>query len=99
MKTLSIIGRIGQDPQFKSEKYDLAKFTVACNEKQNGKEETTWVRVTVFGKLATVVRDYAHKGDKIFCSGNCNLYTFKDLVASTIELLSEKKAAEDDVPF
>lgn len=53
----------------------LASFTIACTEKWKDKasgemkEQTEWVRCSVFGRLAEVCSEYLKKGSKVYIEG------------------------------
>lgn len=111
MKTLSIIGNVGREPELKTlGQYEVETFSVAVTEKVKGENVTEWIRVSAFGKLSEIVEKFVHKGSKIYVSGNLNINRYTDkngtdhtdigITAEKIELLdSKKKEQQDDVPF
>lgn len=68
-----IIGLLGRDPELRytPDGKPQTSFSVATS-RYTGKDtapETTWWRVTIYGKNAETVSKMAHKGTKIFCTG------------------------------
>lgn len=73
---LQLIGFLGADPVYKVTEggREVASMNVACNRKfttasGEKKEETIWYRVSVWGKLANIVRDLGKKGALVFVEG------------------------------
>lgn len=73
-------GTLGQDPELKTSKSGKpwASFSVAIDEASE--EATTWVRVAVFGQLATRLYPELKKGTEVYCEGRLRLnsWTGKD---------------------
>lgn len=63
-----IVGNVGRDPKVNhtSNGTKVANFSVAVNDY---KDETTWVTVTVWNKLAELVEQYVRAGSKVLCEG------------------------------
>lgn len=88
-------GRLGDNPDVKTfDNGKVANFTMAINESRvdaNGqrKEYTEWVKFSAFGKLADLVAQYLHKGDKVFCEGSLRArkYTRKDGVETVVSYI------------
>lgn len=73
---LVFVGNLGGDPdlRFTPQGDPVCTFSVACNRKWTGKdgtaaEETTWYRVTVWGKLAEACNQYLLKGRQVLVEG------------------------------
>lgn len=70
MNNVALIGRIGRKNELKTygKKKDgsVISINVAINE---GKDLTTWVTVTAFGKTAEVINQYFDKGERIGITG------------------------------
>jgi len=73
---LIIIGNLGRDPEqrFLESGKAVTSFSVATSEKWTGQdgqpqERTVWWRVSAFGKLAEICKDYLHKGSKVYVEG------------------------------
>ena len=75
---VTLIGRLGQDPEirFTGEGNAVASFSVATNESWKSKdgniqERTEWTKVTVFGATAEkYVQPYAKKGTLVYVEGS-----------------------------
>lgn len=74
-----IIGFLGQDPEMRYTPggQAVANFSVATNRKWTGKdgqkkEETTWFRISAWGKRAEVCNQYLNKGSKVQIIGRMN---------------------------
>jgi single-strand DNA-binding protein len=72
----TFIGRLGNDP----ETLTMPNGTAVCNlslavgddyKDKNGQkvEQTEWVRVSAFGKLAEIMAQYLKKGSKVYIAG------------------------------
>lgn len=83
---LIIVGNLGRDPEARFTQGGLAicKLSVAVTERvKDGdawKDETEWVRVTVFGKTAENAAQYLQKGRQVYVEGRLksSKYTDKD---------------------
>lgn len=78
MNIITLIGRVGRDPEIKTfESGDkIANFSLATSEKWKDKksgerkEKTEWHNITVRGDgLVGVVESYVHKGDMLAIKG------------------------------
>ena len=97
---LIIIGNLGSNPgqRFTPNGDPVTSFSVATSRKYGEKDETTWFRVSVWGKQAESCNTYLHKGSKVLvegrlksgADGNPNVYQRKDGTwASSYELTAE----------
>ena len=74
------VGNLGQDPEMRymPDGQAVTNFSVASNRRWTDKttgeprEETTWVRVAAWGKLAETVNQYLSKGRKVLVEGRLN---------------------------
>ena len=81
-----LIGNLGQDPDVRSlpNGDPVATVSLATSEtwkdKQTGEkqERTEWHRVVFFGKVADVVKQYLHKGSKIYVEGKLRTRKWQD---------------------
>lgn len=82
-----IVGNLGKDPEIRATQdgREIASLTVATSEswkdKSSGerKEKTEWHRVVIFNEnLVRVVRDYAHKGSKLYIEGQIATRKWQD---------------------
>ena len=114
---LIIIGNLGSNPEmrFTPNGDPVTTFSVATSRKYGEKDETTWFRVSVWGKQAESCNQYLHKGSKVLvegalkadAQGNPRTYERKDGTwgasfegtASAVKFLSGKDEPADDVPF
>jgi single-strand DNA-binding protein len=84
VNSCTFLGNVGKEPEVKSTGGGtlVANFSLALSErtKVNGEwqEKTEWVNVVAFGKTAEVVRDYAHKGDKLYIDTRMQTRTWDD---------------------
>lgn len=98
MKTLSIVGRLGQDPEVKFANSGTAilNLSVACDyqKKADGggyERATLWVRVIVFGKRAESLQKILLKGMRVATSGDLQLNEFTNREGekrTTVELIA-----------
>jgi len=107
-QNITIIGNLGRDPELKftADGKAVANFSVATSRKYGEKDETTWFRVSVWGKQAESCNTYLSKGSKVLVEGrlksnsdgNPNVYQRKDgtwassyeVVAESVKFLSGK---------
>lgn len=81
----NFIGRCGQDPEIRYTPSGtaVANFTLAVNEQYKDKSDkviqfTEWVRVTAWARLAEIIGEYCHKGDRLFISGRMKTRSWED---------------------
>ena len=75
-QTLIFIGNLGKDPEmrFTPGGQPVTTLSVATNRRYNGVNgqpvrETTWFRVTVWGKQAEACNQYLHKSSRVLVEG------------------------------
>ena len=81
-----IIGRLGRDPEvrYMPGGEAVCNFSVATAEKWKDKasgevkEETTWHRITAFGRQAEIVGEYLRKGSLVFIEGKMTQRAYAD---------------------
>ena len=74
---LIITGNLGQDPEMRymPDGQAVVNFSVACNRKWTNQgtgeqqEETTWFRVSVWGRQAEAANQYLSKGRQVLIEG------------------------------
>ena len=109
---LILIGNLGKDPEMKytTGGDPVTSFSVATS---GYKDETTWFRVSVWGKQAESCNQYLRKGSKVLVEGRLKaeppVFQKKDgtwassyeVTAENVRFLSGKDepAVTDDVPF
>ena len=72
-----LVGNLGKDPEvrFLQSGNPVANITLATSrqwrDKDSGeqKENTEWHRVVFFNRLAEIVKDFLHKGSKVYIEG------------------------------
>ena len=80
----TVIGHLGQDPELRytqdhlGNQLPVVNCSVATPHKRQGKEITTWWRVSMFGKRAEIVAQYLRQGDPVLFSGEPVLSPWTD---------------------
>lgn len=87
-----LLGFVGKSPEIRSMNNgkEVALFSLATSEswkdKQTGekKEKTEWHRIVVYGNLVNIVKNYVHKGSKLYINGKIQTrkYTNKQGIES-----------------
>lgn len=74
------IGRLGRDPEsrFTPDGMQIASFSIAVGRKYKDKEETEWVNIVAFGKLAEICAEYLSRGKQIYVAGRLNTQKYQD---------------------
>jgi single-strand DNA-binding protein len=74
--TILIVGRLGRDPEmrYSPSGQAVANFNLAANRQHiesnsQAVKETTWFRVTTWGKTAETCDQYLHKGSLVLVEG------------------------------
>ncbi|ELL0578562.1 single-stranded DNA-binding protein [Vibrio cholerae] len=83
---VTLIGNLGSDPdvRYMPSGSAVATLSIATSEtwrdKTTGeqKEKTEWHRVTVFGKLAEIARDFLKKGSQVYVEGELRTKKWQD---------------------
>ena len=74
MLNMTAHGNLGRDPELKqTDKSQVASFSIAA---RTGKDQTTWIDCSVWGKRADTVMEYLHKGDRVTVVGSGRIRTF-----------------------
>ena len=107
----TIIGNVGKDPvlRYTPNGKEVCDISVAVNKVRGDDKSTDWWKVTCWGKLAEVVSQHVHKGERVLVQGEPGLETWKGddgverstltLNAQTVRFLSVKGEAQEEVPF
>ena len=68
---LIIVGRLGRDPEMRyiPSGDAVTNFSIATTRKWDGGEETLWMRVSAWGKLAETCNEYLSKGRLVLVEG------------------------------
>jgi single-strand DNA-binding protein len=106
-----LIGTLGRDPEMRSTAsgMNVAKFSIATNERYKDRdgqwqERTEWHNIVCWQRLAEIVRDYTHKGDRIYVEGRLQTSSWDDkqtgekkykteIVANDLVLIGGKQGA------
>jgi single-strand DNA-binding protein len=110
MNDCKFVGNIGNAPELKSSTSgkEYAKFSIAVNKywynSENEKQEkTTWISVTVWGKLAAIVATF-EKGTRVFVAGELSTNTvekdgekrtYTELTANIVHALVSRPKSDD----
>lgn len=111
---IMLLGRLGQNPDLKHTQSgkDVCNFSVATSEiwkDQSGmkQERTTWHRVIVWGKMASICHQYLAKGSQVFIEGSYQSKEWQDkqgakrisyeVNATNIQFLGSKPKSEPAV--
>lgn len=109
LNKVMLIGNVGRDPEVRyiDNGTPTASFSLATNTRgytmpggTEVPERTEWHRVLCWGRLASVVERFVHKGDKLYVEGKLRTRSFTDkkgltreyteVWADQMELLSTK---------
>lgn len=102
MNKFQVIGRYTSDPELRYTKDNkpVASFTIAINngKDKNGNEDTTFIKISVFGATAENIGKYSKKGDLILVDGIIKNNNYEDdkgnkhydyqFIANRVEFLS-----------
>ncbi|MGZ3633632.1 MAG: single-stranded DNA-binding protein [Parachlamydiaceae bacterium] len=80
MAIVLLMGNVGADPEtrFSTSGQKIISFRVASNTKRQGKEETTWWRVTIFGDRFDKMLTYVKKGSAVIITGEMTTQLWTD---------------------
>ncbi len=110
LNNVILMGRLVADPELKTtgDCKDFTKFKIAVNRYTKNKEhpEADFVPIVAFGKTATTVCNYFHKGDPIIIEGSLRINSYKDnegnkrsfteVIANRIEFVPKSKPKEEN---
>ncbi len=104
-----IVGSVGQEPQVRATASGdcIVNFSVATSESYKDKsgnkvENTEWHRVSAFGRLAEIIRDYVVKGSKVYIEGKIKTRSYDkegtkvyvtEIVANELQMLDSRGQA------
>ena len=107
MHRMTIIGRLGQDPEmrFTPSGVTVTSFSVASENKSKGEAQTEWIKVSVFGALADTCNQYLSKGKQVFVEGVFKSRSYEnksgetkfslEMIGSTVQFLSPVGEAKE----
>ena len=107
MNKAILIGNLGRDPEFNRSQDGsaIAKFSIATSEKWKDKEtgepqeRTEWHRITAFGKLAEICREFLSKGRQVCIEGRIQTSSWEkdgdkrystEIIASNMKMLGPR---------
>ena len=112
-----LIGNVGTEPEVRYFEADscVARVRLATTEKgyvlQNGTrvpDRTDWHNLVFYRKLAKVVEQYVHKGDKLYVDGRLQYSQYDDkrgvqrmateIIVDNMEMLTPKSASQPAQP-
>lgn len=97
---VSLIGRLGQDPQ---QGNSVTSFSIATGyKKKDGNEVTQWHNCKAFGQLAEISAKFLKKGDLVAVDGSLDYSEhdgkrYTNIIVKDLIMLGNKK--EDEPPF
>ena len=115
-----LIGNLGNEPdvRYMQSGDAMATISVATSESWKDKntgetqERTEWHRVVFFGKLAEIVKQYLHKGSKVYIEGQLRTRKWQDKegqdryttevyvgVGGTMQMLDSRPGGGSSVPY
>lgn len=101
-----IVGRLVRNPELRytSSNKAITKITIACN---NSKDDTTFLDITIFGKMAETTNEYCQKGDILGIECVVKNYNWEDeegkrhftynFVANRVEFISKASKSTNKV--
>lgn len=101
-----IVGRLVRNPELRytSSNKAVTKITIACN---NTKDDTTFLDITIFGKIAETTNEYCQKGDILGIEYIVKNYNWEDeegkrhftynFVANRVEFISKASKSTNKV--
>lgn len=100
------IGRLGSDPELRQTAGGkaVANVRIACGRKTQAGEETEWVPIVFFDKLAEIVGQYLAKGKQVYVSGRLQTRKWADkngaerytteIIADTMQMLGSGRGGD-----
>ena len=115
----TLVGRVGRDPElrFTADGTPVASFSMAMTEIYKRKDgtkadDTTWLDIVVWRKLAEIVGEYVKKGALLYVEGKIQVQKYEDregvkrqkiqVVADQMKMLGSKGSGQqrtDDPDF
>ena len=103
VNSVTLLGYVGGDP--KSNRTSggkcVSNFSLATSFKSGDKEFTEWHRLVAWGRLGEIVRDYVHKGTKLYAEGHLQTRSYEsegttkyvtEVVLDSMSLLDSREA-------
>jgi single-strand DNA-binding protein len=94
MNSVSIIGRVGQDPTRSTVSgKTVANFNIAVDEGYGDRKITHWIPIVAWDKTADLVHQYVSKGSQVAVEGRLSYRQWQDRDGnkrSTIEVVANR---------
>ncbi len=90
-----LIGNLGKDPEIKQTPngHTVAKFSLATTERFKKNEEwqdkTEWHNVVLWGRLAEIAGEFAHKGTRVYVEGRLQTSSWEDKTSGQKRYMTE----------
>ena len=105
--SICLIGRLTRDPEtsFTSSGTQVTKFSLAVDRRMDKRQNTDFVPIVAFGKLAEAVVNYCAKGQLVLVDGELNIdqyekdgerKTYAKVIARNVQFLDTRKSAETE---
>lgn len=105
--SICLIGRLTRDPEtsFTSSGTQVTKFSLAVDRRMDKRQNTDFVPIVAFGKLAEAVANYCAKGQLVLVDGELNIdqyekdgerKTYAKVIARNVQFLDTRKSAETE---
>ena len=106
MNSINVVGRITKNPELRytSSNKAVMQLDIAIN---NGKDDTTFLPITIFGKQAENIDKYCNKGDLLAIEGLIKNHNWKDkeekmhydytFIVNRVDFLSTKGNSTTDI--
>ena len=111
LNVIALVGRLTREPEqyLGAKDNSVTKFSLAFNQGKNpdGSDNTGFIDVTCFDKLAETCGEWLSKGDKIAITGRINQRKFQrkdgtngstiEILASNVEFIDILKQSDEEV--
>lgn len=86
MNKVTLVGRLGQDPEHQTSQNGktFCKFSLATNDGYGDNKKTNWHSCTAFGKVADIINQYTKKGSELAISGTLDYNKHEDKTYTNI---------------
>jgi single-strand DNA-binding protein len=77
---IQVLGNLGADPELRytPQGTPVCSFNLATNERRGENTETTWFKITLWGKQAEAASQYLAKGRQVYIGGTLRLEEWND---------------------
>lgn len=106
MNSVTLIGRLGKDPELKttSNGKDFCTFSLATTEKYKDEQKTQWHNCKAFGNQAKVIAEYMKKGDPLVVLGSIEYSEYDgkwytNIMVQRFEFVPGGKKSDVTAPF